>query len=175
MKVNGFRIQSALRDLDLKKQTAATEFEDSLKVFANEQKPRPETTMEGYSDAEKRLAQLQEIQTRYNLAVVVAARLSEKNTLKISLQHAIKLVGSAARIEKLWRDAAVAKKTRSYYKEDTTAVRSKDNEYAQAVLTPSEIASHIRNASRFVSALREAIQIGNATAIDLEVPVDLFE
>ena len=171
MRVNGFRIQSMLRDVELKKQTAEAEFQDSLHFFANEQKPSPEKMMENYAEAERQLAQLQELQTRYNLAVEVPVQLGEKDVVKMTLQHAIKLVGGASRQEKLWREAATGKKTRhSYYQKDDSVVRSKDNEYAQAALTPRQIAGHIGHASRFVSALREAIQIGNATAIELDVP-----
>lgn len=175
VKINGFRLQSALRDLELKKQAAKAEFEDSLHFFANEKKPRPEKLMEVYQDAETRLAQLQTVQARYNLEVTVTVRLNEHNTMKLSLQGAIKMVGAAARIEKLWRESSGDKKKARYYRQDDTTVRSKDNEYAQNALTPSQIAQEIRNASRFVSALREAIQIGNSTTLELDISANLLE
>jgi len=176
VKLNGFRLQSGLRDLELKKQAAESEFQDSLHFFANESKTSPEKLMEVYVDAERKLSHLQEIQSRYNLKVEVSVRLNEKNTLKMSLQHAIKLVGGAARAEKLWREATNGKKSvRSYYHKDDSTVRSKDNEYAQPAMTPSQIASQIRDASRFVSALREAIQVGNSTNVELDIPANLLE
>src|SRR5271157_2135169 len=117
MRLNGFRIQSMLRDAGLKKQTAEAEFEDSLRFFSGEQKSSPEKTMESYVEAERQLAQLQEIQTRYNLAVEVPVRLDEKDVVKMTLQHAVKLIGGASRQEKLWREAATGKKTRYSYRQ----------------------------------------------------------
>lgn len=168
-KVNGFRFQSALRDLELKKQTSQTEFNDSLFVFSTDNKSHPEIAMKSYWDAEQKLAQLQELQTRYNLDVVVPLRMGSKD-VRTSLQHAIKLVGGASRQEKLWREAASGKKSKYDYRSEDKTVRNKDSEYAQAVMTSTQTAERIREASKFVSALREAIQIGNATSLEMDVP-----
>jgi len=174
VKINGFRIQSTLRDFELKKQAAKAAFEDSLHFFENESKTHPAKVMEAYADAEHKIAALQELQARYNLTVSVLVRQdsptkAEPNFVKMSLQEAVKLVGGASREEKLWREAAEFKdKKQRYYDKDRT-VREKDSIYARAAMTPSELTTQIRNAARFTSALREAIQVGNATTVELDV------
>lgn len=167
MKITGYRIQHKLRELTTELAVVVSQFEDSITKFPDEQKDHPRTLFDRCNDLEYRIATLQTVQAKYNLAVQV-----DILGKKWSLAHAVKLVGGAGRNEKMWRSFAKIKKEKYSYSE---ATRNKDNVYEIRVMSPDECLIEAKKAARFVAAIREAIQIGNATEIELDADLSLFE
>ena len=167
MKVTGYKLQHALRELSHARDIAAGQFDDSLKVFPGEVKPKPQAIMTAYLGAEAKIAKLQTGQALYNLKVQV-----DVLGKRMTLSEAVKLVGGAGRSEKMWRSVAAPVKDRYSYDKDTrdaTAIVS------QKTVSTVEAATLMKEAARWASALREAIQMGNATEIDIELDPELFE
>ena len=167
MKVTGYRFQHTLRELAHSRDIASGQFDDSLKVFPGEVKVRPEDAMRAFLDAEAKIAKLQTAQSQYNLKVGV--QVLDK---RMTLSEAVKLVGGAGRAEKMWRAAAAPAKDRYGFNKD---MRSAGDVIAASTVSLVEAATHAKEAARWASALREAIQVGNATELDLEVDPALFE
>jgi hypothetical protein len=162
MKTNGYRLQHALRELEHAREVAASQFNENVTQFASagEKVALPEVFAR-FTRLEKQIASVQTAQTTYNLGV-------EVNVLgeKMPLLQAVKLVGGAGRAEKMWRDTVKGKKDRYAYNADQ---RSKDTEYAERAIPVEEAMKHAQHAARIASALREAIQVGNATEIELSL------
>lgn len=167
MKITGYRLQHTLRELAHTRDIAAGQFDDSLKVFPGEMKARPQDIMTAYLDAEGKIARLQTGQALYNLKVQV-----DVLGKRMTLSEAVKLVGGAGRAEKMWRSVAAPKKDRYSYERDT---RDATAVVATATVTTAEAATLAKEAARWASALREAIQTGNATEIEMELDPALFE
>lgn len=167
MKVTGYKLQHALRELAHARDIAAGQFEDSLKVFPDDEKPSPEAVMNAYQDAEAKIARLQTVQADYNLRVKVSVL-----DKRLTLSEAVKLVGGAGRAEKMWRGVAAPKTDRYGYDRDT---RDATAVVAKRTITTEKAATLAKNAARWASALREAIQVGNATEIEFELDEALFE
>lgn len=165
MKVTGYRIQHALRELEQAREVASQQFRDNIMQFESqdEKLELPEVFAQ-FTSLERKIAKLQVQQALYNLAVTVNV-MGENMTL----HEAVKLVGGAGRAEKMWRDVVKgnhASRTRSLFGNDT--VRSKDQEYAKRSIGVNEALGHAKLAAKTASALRQAIQLGNATEIDLQ-------
>lgn len=170
MQITGHKIRAALRKLRLQRKTAANRFSKTLYAFEDEDKPHPDDVMRQLTEAEDRIASLQELQGRYNLAVMVAVQ-----GTKMSLHRAVKRIGAANRAEKQWLTAAdETPKRRGYYAEAEERKRSVDDIYAKRVLTVEECTERALEASKYAAALREAIELGNATPVELEVSSELF-
>ncbi len=168
MKVTGYKLQHSLRELHHIKDMAASRFNGSLYAFADQKKTSPQEIMNTLAKAETRIAQMQTAQSRYNLAITVNV-----NGDEMTLAEAVKRVGGAGRMEKMWRGVAVKKHDRySYGNEDL--VRTEGEVRAQPTITPVEAAGLAKQASRFASALREAIQVANATEIEIELDPAIF-
>lgn len=165
MKVTGYKFQHALRELAHTRDIAAGQFDDCLKVFPGESKLHPTTVMIRFQAAEAQIAKLQTAQADYNLQVQV--RVLDQT---MPLSEAVKLVGGAGRAEKMWRDVAAPKKDR--YGSDT---RDTTSIVAQRTISTEEAAAEAKKAARWASALREAIQVGNATELEFQLDVALFE
>lgn len=161
MKVTGYKLQHTLRELTHQRDIAAGQFTESLYAFVDDDKPNPVKLMETYRDCEDKIAKLQTAQQRYNLAVGVEV-LGEKMTLS----QAIKLVGGAGRAEKMWRSCAKGTGTDRYSYRNNT--RSKDEEQAKRQVSVEDAMLYARKAAKFASALRMAIQVGNATEVEIE-------
>lgn len=159
MKINGYKLQQAIREAMIERDTLAARFEPALTHFPGEDPENPIHTARNFQQAEKRLCALQTAQARYNLAVKVSP-LGETMTLC----QAIKLVGGAGRMEKMWRSAGTPKKDRYSYREET---RDKDTVVAMKTLTTNEIDRERKAAHRWAAALRTAIAGGNAVEMDL--------
>ena len=169
MKITGYKLQHTLRELAHKRDTAAARFDKTLWKFEDEPKATPQEVMKTYRDAEGAIAQLQTAQGRYNLAITVNV-LSESMTLA----EAVKRIGGAGRMEKMWRSIAAPKKDQYGYGDDGTT-RDPNVERATRQVSEEEAAVFAQQASRFASALREAIQVANATEIEIELDPVLFE
>lgn len=167
MKITGYRLQHALRELAHARDIAAGQFADSLVAFPGEAKARPADAMVSFQKAEDRIARIQTIQGDYNLRVKVVA--AEQ---RMSLSEAVKRVGGAGRAEKMWRDCASPKKDKYGY---DRMERDKDAIVALRTVPVEDAAQSAKEAAKWASALREAIQVGNATEIEFEVEDNLFE
>ncbi len=169
MKITGYKLQHTLRELHHRRDIAASQFDAGKAAFADEDKPTAKQAFDRYRAAEAAIAGLQTAQSRYNLAITV-----EVQGRKLSLAEAVKLVGGAGRMEKMWRSIAVQKKDR--YGFDNDEVRDAGSIRAKATVTVDEAAGYAQKAARFASALREAIQVANATAVEIdELDPSLFE
>ena len=161
MKVTGYMLREAIKQHELRRDTASQSFNGSLKKFPDEEKPTPQAVVEQFLAAEAAIARLQVSQMRYNLEVKVNVA-GEVMTLG----EAIKRVGGLGRAEKMWRLAAGPKKDRygSDYEQDEidpAKVRS------QATLTVNEAVKLAARAGKQAGAMRAAIATANATEIEV--------
>lgn len=162
MKVNGYRLQHALRELEHAREVAASQFSENMMQFKSAiDNIDIRDAFARFTTLEKKIAETQTAQTQYNLNVTV-------NVLgkDMPLLQAVKLVGGAGRAEKMWRDVVKGnKRDRFSYGQDH---RQKDTEYAVRSVEPAEAMKHAQQAARIASALREAIQVGNSTEVEVE-------
>lgn len=170
MKITGYQIRAALRGFELDRKVAFQQFTDSLYFFEGETKASSADLMRRFVDAEERIARLQVLQAQYNLAVNVNVQ-----DRAMTLHEAVKRVSGANRTEKMWRDVAHTKKKRRGYGNDPRLQRKDDDIFAIRAVTIEDATLRAKTAGRFAASLKEAIQVGNATSIDLEVPNNLFE
>jgi len=162
MEVTGYKLMQALKEAAFAKETAEQVFDDSLWKFEGEQKISPEVAMEAYKVAETRFATLQAAQGVYNQSIFIT--ISGKN---IPLALAVKLVGGAGRMEKKWREAAKIKTDKhSLFDDRQYRKRDEGTEYAKKTISPKDAAEQAKKAAKYASALREAIQVANATVKD---------
>ena len=162
MKTTGYKLQHALRELDQNRSIAATQFSHGLFVFEGDETVTSTKAMEMFRDSEEKIARLQEFQGRYNLTVQVSV-LGKKMTLS----QAVKLVGGAGRSEKMWRTAAKNTGNEDHYG------RSQNTRETSVVVAKRSVGvgtciDEAKKAAKYASALREAIQVGNATEIDFQ-------
>jgi hypothetical protein len=168
MKVTGYKIQHKLKELEQLKEVAAQQFNDNIMQFDSESdKMDLRDVFANFTAVEKRISQLQTAQCQYNLAVQVSV-LGES----MSLLQAVKLVGGAGRSEKMWKDVVKGNKTRHHAFSEQT--RSKDQEYAKRAVSVNDAVGFAQQATRVAGALREAIQVGNANEVELNLDEALF-
>lgn len=161
MKVNGYQIREALKRLDLQRSTLASQVNEAVYVFADEKKQSPQSLVEAFSECDARFAKLQEIQQTYNQLVKVTIGDQE-----FSLSLAVKRIGGAGRVEKMYRGMVVEKKDRYSYNESVKS-RSKDSIYATKTIKTEDALKLADKAASFASNLRAAIAKGNAVDIDV--------
>lgn len=169
MKVTGYKLQGTLRELTARKDVLSAQFEDSRFVFADENKPSPVALGEQMLHLERQIASLQTVQSAYNLQVVVLVQGSP-----MTLAEAVKTVGGAGRIEKLWRSYAKSTGSDDRYMRNSLT-RSKEDEKASRAVSHEEAAAIAKTSGQFASALREAIQLGNAKELEFELDEALFQ
>lgn len=162
MKVNGFQIRETIGRWSLQQHTLANQFRENLYAFEGEEKPKPETIMMRFDEADRSVARLQEIQQQFNQITKV-----DVQGENITLAFAVKLVGGAGRRAKMWRDAGPGKPDRYSYR-DETRERSKETDYAKRLISVDDCVTFSTEASKYASALRNAIARGNSSDIDCE-------
>lgn len=168
MKVTGYKIQHKLKQLEQLKEVAAQQFNDNIMQFESQaDKLELPDVFAKYTALEKRIARLQAAQCQYNSLVKVNV-LGED----MSLLEAVKLIGGAGRAEKMWKDVVKGNRSSRYSLMDNS--RSKDQEYAKRSLGINEAVGFTQQATEVASALREAIQVGNAVEIELELDASLL-
>lgn len=158
MKVTGFLLREAIRRWELRRDTAANQFEDSLKRFPDDDKPTPEAVVAAFSTAETNIASLQAAQARYNLRINLDVLGAE-----MTLCEAVKRLGGAGRLDKMWRTAAGGKKDRYGYRDDNP--RKTDEIRATPTVTVKAAMEYANKASAWAGALRAAIAKGNGTEV----------
>lgn len=131
MKISGYQLMDRIEALREQAQTINGQFTGSLFRFAEavEEKPDPRDLMKAYLECERKVALLQAAQAAYNVRVVVEV-LGEQ----MSLQQAVKLIGSATRVKSNWLTASKNTPDNSSYSSYYEMVRDKTNEYAQRVV-----------------------------------------
>jgi len=168
MKITGYKFQHALREAEHEHEILGALFGESLMAFDGEEKD-PQKIMEQYAANEEKIVRLQVAQAQYNgtVTVVVLGH-------SVPLSYAVKAVGGAGRMEKMWRSAAKGPQKDRW--ERTSLTRNVDEIRALPTIDPSTATGMAKKAARYASALREAIQVGNATEIDIpELEPALFE
>lgn len=166
--ITGYKIQHRLRELAHERDLASHLFDNGKFRFEGENKPSCEEAFARFEEAESALARLQTAQAKYNLAVTV-----DVQGVKMTLAEAVKRVGGAGRMEKMWRSIAAPKDRYGY---GNPSERATDVERAEATISTEQAAYRAQKASRYASALREAIQVGNATLVDVSgLDPGLFE
>jgi len=167
-KVTGYQLRETIRKWTLRRDTAAGQFSDSLEKFKDEIKTDPRELVKIFLQAETAISILQTAQARYNLQTEV-----EVQGKVWTLAEAVKLVGGAGRIEKMWRSVAKGgAKNRYSYSED---VRRDGEEHRVATITPDEALELATTAARYAGDLRSAIAAANATEVDLVVQGSLLD
>ena len=171
MKVTGYQLMDRIEALREQAQAINGQFTGSLFQFqdASEEKPDPRDLMGRYLEAEKRVAALQSAQAVYNVRVTVDV-LGEQMTL----QQAVKLIGSATRIKNNWLTASKNSPEKDSYSAYHELVRDKDNLYAQRVVGIEECLRLSEAASDLATALKQAIRSGNAAEVELDIDPSLF-
>lgn len=168
MKITGYKLREAIKQHELRRDTAAATFESSLKKFPGEDKEDPREVIKLFLLSERAVAKLQTVQMFFNIAVKV-----EANGETMTLAEAIKLVGGAGRVEKMWRVAASGKKDR-YATHDES--RASDTVYATPTITAAEAVRLATAAGRVSGNLRAAIAVANAQEVEIQdLDATLFE
>jgi hypothetical protein len=161
MRVTGYALREAIKRHTLRRDTAASMFENTLKRFPDEHKPTPDEVMNTFVTADLAIAALQTAQMRYNIEQVVKI-----GGRSISLAEAIKRVGGVGRSEKMWRSAAAPSKRDAYGRDDDE--RDPSRVRSVVTLTPLEAADRALLAGKQAAELRQAIAVANAAALDIE-------
>lgn len=161
MKVNGFLFRESIRRWELRRDTAINQFDDSLKKFPGEEKPHPTAIAAEFLKCESAIAKIQAAQARYNSSVEVPV-VEEKMTLT----EAVKRLGGAGRMEKLWRAAAGAGKKKETYGFNDNDVRDPNQIRAARTISLDDALKEARRAAAYASALRAAIAKGNSTEVE---------
>lgn len=166
MKLNGYKLRNAIQAQAHKRDVLTEQFRQSLKKFPDEEKEHPTELMGAFMASEDAIARLQAAQTLYNTKVMV-----EFEGKNVPLLFLIKSIGGLGRIEKMWRTATPQRDRYSYRDDDS---RNADTVYALPVMKPSEILEMTQRASKRVTTAREAIALGNATEMEIEIDPGLF-
>jgi hypothetical protein len=169
MKVTGYMIREALKRLDLKLKALDSQFDESRFFFEGEEKTPITTVAENIARTENMIGVLQEIRARYNLGVTV-----RPGGVSMTLLTAIKVVGGLGRLEKKWRDFSSTSGRRRSYDSDGPSEMDPTKKYAQRSITTTQAMELATEVSRKASDLREALAVGNAAELDLDVDPALF-
>ena len=169
-KLTGYQLQEAIRRWDLKKNTVAKQFDESLWAFEGDDKALPAELGATFVKAEDAVSALQTLQTRYNLSVIVDVR-----GTKMSLCEAVKRVGGAGRHEKMWRTAATSTGAGNYAFRENPLSRKADEIHARRTISVNDAMDRADAAARFAASLRAAIAQGNGQEREMEVPAELLD
>lgn len=161
MNVTGFMLRQAIKRWELRRDTAAGMFDDSLMKFEGDDKLTPDEVARNFEEAETAIGQLQTAQARYNLAVT-----GKVNGVEMTLCEMIKRVGGAGRKEKMWRVATGVKKDRYALRDEMT--RKTDEVRAQRTISVKDIISRANAAGSLKTAFVSAIAKGNITELPIE-------
>lgn len=173
MKITGYMLRAALKRWELTRNAAVKKFPDVLHKFPDENKISPEVVAKSIEDAEAAIARLQAIQVLYNASVQVEVKDSA-----MSLAEAVKRVGGATRMEKMWKGAAgLETSAHGRYHNPFGAVaqtRVMGHIVQERTLSEEDAAVQATKAANYLGALQEAIASGNGQKLDMEVDHLLF-
>jgi len=167
MKISGYKLREALRNKRTLRDVLATRFNETLFQFG--EGTLPQEVACNFCDADQAVAMLEEAQQFYNQQVTFVI-----NSKRMTLTRAIKLVGGAGRLEKMWRSAATDTGRDRYSHRELT--RKPDEVHAHRTVTVDESIKFAQQAARQASLLRSTIAEANAREIEIEnLSPDLFE
>lgn len=164
--VNGYQIREALKRWNNARNLANQQFSSSVYVFANDEKLSLTEVARQYQEADENYARLQELQQWYNSRVTCEYRDMNGQRRNSTLALAVKLVGGAGRLEKIWRESCTEKTDRYSYRGDLQ--RDKNTEYAQRSISVRDAMAQSEIASRYAMTLRQAIARANTTNVGLD-------
>lgn len=164
MKVTGHILKDAVKRAVMMRDTTASLFDGSVHAFEDdEEKESPLVVADRFAVWDTEVAKLQTAQARYNLMVEV-----EVEGRTMTLCEAIKRVGGAGRLEKMWRSVAGVKKDRYSYR-DESLTRDPNEIRAKRQVTQAGALKLANTAAKYAAALRAAIAKGNLTEIEMDV------
>lgn len=160
MKVNGHRLRQRINECESVKAVLSAKFTDAKSKFPDEEKAALTDIARQFEACDIRIARLQDIQTRYNLHVMVTV-----HGQTFSLREAVARLGGAGRLEKMWRSVATpSARDRYSYNSDT---RDPNQIVSAPTMNSDDALDYLKRASRFASDLRSAI--ANANTIEIDV------
>jgi len=161
MDVTGYKLKEALKLKTIELQSVQSLFDESLYKFEGEEKLSPMDVVAQIKTLEDQIAKLQTAQSYYNLQVIVII-----NGERGFLETAIKLVGGAGRVSKMWRTAS-AGRTRDKWDRSQIATRRTDEITAEPTVKKVDALEKAKEAEKFASSLRSAIAVGNTSIVDI--------
>ena len=159
--VTGYQLREAIKIQETLKIATVCKFEWSLKKFEDEEKESPIAIDKVIRESDYNIAHLRTAQSAYNLLVEVEVR-----DRKMPLAQAIKLVGGAGALEKMWRLAAAPKVDRYAARDDL--VRRADEIHQKPTISSQEATGHAISAAKWAGALRAAIAEGNGVKANID-------
>lgn len=172
MQINGYVLREAIKRWELRRNTAEKLFGQSLWRFDGDEKADVMTTAKQYEDADLNVAVLQTAQVRLNEKVDASVKVKGK-IVAMTLGEAVKRVGGAGRIEKMWRNVTTDKQDR--YDRGEERSRDKDQIQAKRTVSQSVALEKATEAATYAGALRASIAEANSRNIELDVDPKLFE
>jgi hypothetical protein len=164
MEVTGYQIREALNRYEARAKTAEQQFKDTLFAFEGDRNTiSPKSVVTNYSEAQEAICALQVLRAKFNLETQVSV---SGYSQPIPLALAVKLIGPADRVAKMWREATTYN-GRDRWSMGSTLSRDKDSEYAQRTISVEEATKLADVASSNATALRSAIAEGNARKIKI--------
>lgn len=171
MQVNGYMLREAIKRWELRRSTSEKLFSQSLWRFEGDEKADIMAMAKQYEDADVAVAVLQTAQVRLNEKVEAPVKVKGK-IVAMTLGEAVKRVGGAGRIEKMWRNVTTDKQDR-YDREERS--RDKDQIQAKRTVSQSVALEKATEAATYAGALRATIAEANSRNIELDVDPKLFE
>ena len=162
MEVTGYQLREALKMASLELETVKTQFDESLYAFADEKKESPEDISTRIEELETKVATLQAAQEFYNQRVTVDVAGKE-----MLLAVAIKLVGGAGRVAKMWKHAAKGA-VRDRWSRHQSVIRKTDEEMAKPTIDKADALKLAVQREHYAASLRSAIAYGNTTKVAVD-------
>jgi len=172
VEVTGYKLRAALKKAEIIKDSLYQRFPHSLFAFEGEtgEEKEPRKIADQIKKIENKIAKIQTAQSKYNMEVNVLV--DEK---LISLMEAIKSLGGAGRLEKLWKSVSKGKTGLGRYREDDVELeRREEVTRASPTLNRSQALDLAVNAADYAARLRAAIAEGNASILRIELEAGLL-
>lgn len=167
MKVSGLEIREALRQWALRRDAANKRFEEALTRYEDETKESPLEAETELILCEDAIAHLQTAQSYFNGQINVRV-----GTAEMKLTYAVKRVGGAARLEKLWHAQVKAKKVPAW--ESARTKRTKDQVKELSAMSIPEMVAQAQQASLFAGQVRSAVSWGTSQTLEIEFLKDEY-
>lgn len=160
MKVTGYELREGIRRHTTRREVASKQFMDSLWSFPGDTKLSTAQIATDFESADTAVAQLESAQQMYNSMVEVKAL-----GTSMTLSEAVKRLGGAGRLEKMWRSAATDTGRDRYHTRE--ASRKADDVFAQRTIAVTDCLSKAEQSAKFASALRAAVAEVNSKSVDV--------
>jgi len=177
MEIDGYMLLQAIQQHELNRDAALETFNQSFYAFEDEEKEGPVDLAMQYLESETAIALLQTAQAQYNTRIQVTVKIDGKKK-DFLLATAIKLVGGAGRLSRLWKSSLQHEDggwRRSLVPINAPKARRKEDEYEVPVIDRAEILKRSKEAARLASALRAAIAKGNTMKVKIDLDPKLLD